>query len=166
MKRIAALLAASALMLSLAACGDFAPDPTDSPDMALDFEYTASTFPGFAASRAYEPLAGAVTAIMLGTSRAGAAEHYTLCSSAEAARIAADGGVALVPQYADIPSGVDQRARRARRAGLLHRRGQRRGQPELRRAKGHFHGPRELLVGLRRRGGHTDTRPAPRAAAP
>ena len=62
MKRIAALLAASALMLSLAACGDFAPDPTDSPDMALDFEYTASTFPDFAASRAYEPLAGAVHA--------------------------------------------------------------------------------------------------------
>ena len=28
MKRIAALLAASALMLALAACGDFAPDPT------------------------------------------------------------------------------------------------------------------------------------------
>lgn len=107
MKKPVALLCAAALMLSLAACGDFAPDPTDSPDMALDFEYTASTFPDFAASRAYEPLAGAVTAIMLGTSRADAAEHYTLCSSAEAARIAADGGVALVPQYADIPSGVD-----------------------------------------------------------
>ena len=78
MKKLTALLAASALMLSLAACGDFAPDPTDAPTAALDYSYTESTFPDVAGSAAYTPLMEAVTAIMLGTTRENAAGYLSL----------------------------------------------------------------------------------------
>ena len=52
MKKLTALLAASALMLSLAACGDFAPDPVETPEVAFDYEYTEETFPSLYAGTA------------------------------------------------------------------------------------------------------------------
>ena len=69
MKKAVSLLAASALMLGLAACGDFAPDPTATPDAALDYEYTRESFPSCTSARPTSPLGEAVTAIMLGTTR-------------------------------------------------------------------------------------------------
>ncbi len=109
MKKLTALLAASALMLSLAACGDFAPDPTDAPTAALDYSYTESTFPDVAGSAAYTPLMEAVTAIMLGTTRENAAEHLNL-GATDAAWDALGGGevgVVVAPEGSSMPSGID-----------------------------------------------------------
>ena len=109
MKKLTALLAASALMLSLAACGDFAPDPTDAPTAALDYSYTESTFPDVAGSAAYTPLMEAVTAIMLGTTRENAAEHLNL-GATDAAWDALSGGevgVVVAPEGSSMPSGID-----------------------------------------------------------
>ena len=60
MKKLISLLTASALMLGLAACGDFAPDPTASQETALDFEYTEESFPEVWAGRSAAPLMEAV----------------------------------------------------------------------------------------------------------
>lgn len=109
MKKLTALLAASALMLSLAACGDFAPDPTDAPTAALDYSYTESTFPDVAGSAAYTPLMEAVTAIMLGTTRENAAGYLSL-GATDAAWDALSGGevgVVVAPEGSSMPSGID-----------------------------------------------------------
>ncbi len=113
MKKAVSLLAASALMLGLAACGDFAPDPTATPDAALDYEYTRESFPELYVSPAYAPLGEAVTAIMLGTTRSEAAGAMTAADSTDAAWAAlADGeaGVVLAPEGSDMPGGVDTAA--------------------------------------------------------
>ena len=109
MKKLTALLAASALMLSLAACGDFAPDPTDAPTAALDYSYTESTFPDVAGSAAYTPLMEAVTAIMLGTTRENAAEHLNLGATDAAWDALGSGevGVVVAPEGSSMPSGID-----------------------------------------------------------
>lgn len=109
MKKITALLTASALMLSLAACGDFAPDPTDAPTAALDYSYTESTFPAVAGSGAYSPLMEAVAAIMLGTGRAEAAEKLSFGTTDAAWHALASGeaGVAVAPEGSSMPSGID-----------------------------------------------------------
>ena len=109
MKKLTALLAASALMLSLAACGDFAPDPTDAPTAALDYSYTESTFPDVAGSAAYTPLMEAVTAIMLGTTRENAAEHLNLGATDAAwdALGSGEAGVVVAPEGSSMPSGID-----------------------------------------------------------
>lgn len=109
MKKLTALLAASALMLSLAACGDFAPDPTDAPTAALDYSYTESTFPYVAGSAAYTPLMEAVTAIMLGTTRENAAEHLNLGATDAAWDALGSGevGVVVAPEGSSMPSGID-----------------------------------------------------------
>lgn len=109
MKKLTALLAASALMLSLAACGDFAPDPTDAPTAALDYSYTESTFPDVAGSAAYTPLMEAVTAIMLGTTRENAAEHLNLGATDAAwdALSGGEAGVVVAPEGSSMPSGID-----------------------------------------------------------
>ena len=109
MKKLTALLAASALMLSLAACGDFAPDPTDAPTAALDYSYTESTFPDVAGSAAYTPLMEAVTAIMLGTTRENAAEHLNLGATDAAWDALGSGevGGVVAPEGSSMPSGID-----------------------------------------------------------
>ena len=112
MKKIPALLTATALMLSLAACGDFAPDPTDAPEVALDYAYTDEDFPSVYGSSAYEPLMEAVAAIMLGTTREDAAEHLTFgaTDAAWAALASGDAGVVIAPEGSSMPSGVDTAA--------------------------------------------------------
>lgn len=112
MKRIPALLTASALLLSLAACGDFAPDPTDAPEAALDYSYTEATFPTVYGSSAYGPLMEAVTAIMLGTTRAEAGEHLNFDSTdvAWGALTSGEAGVVVAPEGSDMPTGVDTAA--------------------------------------------------------
>lgn len=109
MKKLTALLAASALMLSLAACGDFAPDPTDAPTAALDYSYTESTFPDVAGSAAYTPLMEAVTAIMLGTTRENAAGYLSLGATDAAwdALSGGEAGVVVAPEGSSMPSGID-----------------------------------------------------------
>lgn len=109
MKKLTALLAASALMLSLAACGDFAPDPTDAPTAALDYSYTESTFPDVAGSAAYTPLMEAVTAIMLGTTRENAAGYLSLGATDAAWDALGSGkaGVVVAPEGSSMPSGID-----------------------------------------------------------
>ena len=109
MKKLTALLAASALMLSLAACGDFAPDPTDAPTAALDYSYTESTFPDVAGSAAYTPLMEAVTAIMLGTTRENAAGYLSLGATDAAwdALGSGEAGVVVAPEGSSMPSGID-----------------------------------------------------------
>ena len=109
MKKLTALLAASALMLSLAACGDFAPDPTDAPTAALDYSYTESTFPDVAGSAAYTPLMEAVTAIMLGTTRENAADYLSLGATDAAwdALGSGEAGVVVAPEGSSMPSGID-----------------------------------------------------------
>lgn len=109
MKKLTALLAASALMLSLAACGDFAPDPTDAPTAALDYSYTESTFPDVAGSAAYTPLMEAVTAIMLGTTRENAAGYLSLGATDAAwdALGSDEAGVVVAPEGSSMPSGID-----------------------------------------------------------
>ena len=109
MKKLTALLTASALMLSLAACGDFAPDPTETPDVALDYSYTESTFPDIAGSSAYAPLMEAVTAIMLGTTREEAAGHmdFGATDTAWAELAGGEAGVVVAPEGSDMPSGID-----------------------------------------------------------
>ena len=96
-------------MLSLAACGDFAPDPTDAPTAALDYSYTESTFPDVAGSAAYTPLMEAVTAIMLGTTRENAAEHLNLGATDAAWDALGSGevGVVVAPEGSSMPSGID-----------------------------------------------------------
>ena len=109
MKKPVALLCAAALMLSLAACGDFAPDPTAAPDATLDYSYSSGSFPAVAGSSAYEPLTEAVAAIMLGTTRANAARHLSF-GATDAAWAALDSGeadVVVVPEGSSMPSGVD-----------------------------------------------------------
>ena len=109
MKKLTALLAASALMLSLAACGDFAPDPTDAPTAALDYSYTESTFPDVAGSAAYTPLMEAVTAIMRGTTRENAAGYLSLGATDAAwdALGSGEAGVVVAPEGSSMPSGID-----------------------------------------------------------
>lgn len=109
MKKLTALLATSALMLSLAACGDFAPDPTDAPTAALDYSYTESTFPDVAGSAAYTPLMEAVTAIMLGTTRENAAGYLSLGATDAAwdALGSGEAGVVVAPEGSSMPSGID-----------------------------------------------------------
>ena len=109
MKKVLSLLTASALVLTLTACGDFAPDPTEAPEKAMDYEYTESNYPNVYASAAYTPLTEAVTAIMLGTTRERAARHVEtgLSSDAVAAVQSGDAGVALVPAGVTIPAGID-----------------------------------------------------------
>ena len=109
MKKLTALLAASALILSLAACGDFAPDPTDAPTAALDYSYTESTFPDAAGSAAYTPLMEAVTAIMLGTTRENAAGYLSLGATDAAwdALGSGEAGVVVAPEGSSMPSGID-----------------------------------------------------------
>lgn len=109
MKKLTALLAASALMLSLAACGDFAPDPTDAPTAALDYSYTESTFPDVAGSAAYTPLMEAVTAIMLGTTRENAAGYLSLGATDATwdALGSGEAGVVVAPEGSSMPSGID-----------------------------------------------------------
>ena len=109
MKKHIALLCTAAFMLSLAACGDFAPDPTATPNAALDYSYTAETFPSVAGSSAYEPLMEAVAAIMLGTTRENASEHlgFGATDAAWAALESGEAGVVVAPEGSDMPSGVD-----------------------------------------------------------
>ena len=109
MKKLTALLAASALMLSLAACGDFAPDPVETPEVAFDYEYTEETFPSLYAGTAYGPLAEAVAAIMLGTTREEAAESISVgaAGSAWEALGAGEAGVVIATGTEDMPLGVD-----------------------------------------------------------
>lgn len=112
MKKIPALLTATALMLSLAACGDFAPDPTDAPELALDYAYTEEDFPSVYGSGAYEPLMEAVAAIMLGTTREEAAGYLSFgaTDAAWAALASGEAGVVVAPEGNDMPSGVDTAA--------------------------------------------------------
>ena len=109
MKRIVPLLTASALMLSLAACGEFAPDPTEQVSAAQDYAYTEASFPALAGSSAYEPLAEAVAAIMLGTTREEAAPYLSFGSTDGAwdALAAGEAGVVIAPEGSDMPSGLD-----------------------------------------------------------
>ncbi len=109
MKRLPALLTASALMLSLAACGDFAPDPTEAPTAALDYSYTESTFPAVAGSSAYSPLMEAVAAIMLGSTREDAAGRLSLgaTDAAWAALGSGEADVVVAPEGSAMPSGTD-----------------------------------------------------------
>ena len=110
MKKLISLLAASALLLGLAACGDFAPDPVETPELALDYEYTAGTFPALGCSPSYAPLGEAVAAIMLGTTREEGAEAVSWAESSEAAwdALASGGtGVAVAADTGSVPSGVD-----------------------------------------------------------
>ena len=109
MKKLTALLTASALMLSLAACGDFAPDPTDAPEVALDYQYTADTFPEVYASAAYTPMMESVAAIMLGTTRETAGEYLHLGSTGDswAALASGEAGVVVAPEGESMPSGID-----------------------------------------------------------
>ncbi len=109
MKKLFSLLTAGALMLSLAACGDFAPDPTTTPDAALDYEFTAQSYPALYVSGACAPLAEAVTAIMLGTTREEAAGHFTAgaTDAAWAALGAGEAGVVIAPEGSDMPSGIE-----------------------------------------------------------
>ena len=137
MKRIVPLLTASALMLSLAACGEFAPDPTEQVSAAQDYAYTEASFPALAGSSAYEPLAGAVAAIMLGTTREEAAPYLSFGSTDGAwdALAAGEAGVVIAPEGSDMPSGLDHRAHSPRRARVLRGERQRRLRHELRGAR-------------------------------
>ena len=109
MKKPVALLCAAALMLSLAACGDFAPDPTAAPDATLDYSYSSDSFPAVAGSSAYEPLMEAVAAIMLGTTRTNAARHLSFgaTDAAWAALGSGEADVVVAPEGSSMPSGVD-----------------------------------------------------------
>ena len=133
MKKLISLLTASALMLGLSACGDFAPDPTASQETALDFEYTEESFPEVWAGRSAAPLMEAVAAIMLGTGRAEGAERISFAATDEVwGRAGARRGRARRRARGLGNALGDRRgAHLPRRAGLLRRRGRRRG-PELR----------------------------------
>ena len=108
MKRFVSLRAAGAFMLSLAACGDFAPDPTDAPDLALDYSYTEHTFPQLAGSTAYEPLAEAVAAIMLRCSREETGGFLSFGATDGAWASLRDGSadVVIAPEGSDMPAGI------------------------------------------------------------
>lgn len=109
MKKLISLLTASALMLGLAACGDFAPDPTASQETALDFEYTEESFPEVWAGRSAAPLMEAVAAIMLGTGRAEGAERISFAATDEvwAALGRGEAALAVAPEGSEMPSGID-----------------------------------------------------------
>ena len=57
MKRLIPILLTCALALGLAGCGDFAPDPTQTPDAAADYSFDRTNFPALAGGSAQEPLA-------------------------------------------------------------------------------------------------------------
>ena len=97
------------LMLLLTACGDFAPEATVEPTVAAEYTYTGETYPQIYAGAAAGELARAVTAIMLGLDREGAAELVSQSTSAAAweALASAGGGLALAADTWDLPEGVD-----------------------------------------------------------
>ena len=97
------------LMLLLTACGDFAPEATVEPTVAAEYTYTGETYPRIYAGAAAGELARAVTAIMLGLDREGAAELVSQSTSAAAweALASAGGGLALAADTWDLPEGVD-----------------------------------------------------------
>ena len=106
MKKLISLLTASALMLGLAACGDFAPDPTASQETALDFEYTEESFPEVWAGRSAAPLMEAVAAIMLGTGRAEGAERISFAATDEVWAALGRGEAALAVPFTTPETGV------------------------------------------------------------
>ena len=112
MKRLISLCAATALLISLGGCADFAPDPTPTQDTSPGFEYTAENFPALYASAAYTPMAEAVAAIMLGTTREEAAAELSLVSTdgAWAALDSGEAGLVIAPEGSDMPGGIETAA--------------------------------------------------------
>ena len=84
MKRLIPILLTCALALGLAGCGDFAPDPTQTPDAAADYSFDRTNFPALAGGSAQEPLAEAIAAIMLGETREGVADLLSFGNTQEA----------------------------------------------------------------------------------
>ena len=116
--------------------------PVETPELALDYEYTAGTFPALGCSPSYAPLGEAVAAIMLGTTREEGAEAVSWAESSEAAwdALASGGtGVAVAADTGSVPSGVDA-APIARDALVFYVGGrQLGGLAGRRRARGHLH---------------------------
>lgn len=109
MKRLIPILLTCALALGLAGCGDFAPDPTQTPDAAADYSFDRTNFPALAGGSAQEPLAEAIAAIMLGETREGVADLLSFGNTQEAwDRLASsEAGLVLATEPDKLPEDVE-----------------------------------------------------------
>ena len=109
MKRLIPILLTCALALGLAGCGDFAPDPTQTPDAAADYSFDRTNFPALAGGSAQEPLAEAIAAIMLGETREGVADLLSFGNTQEAWDRLASGeaGLVLATEPDKLPEDVE-----------------------------------------------------------
>ena len=109
MKRLIPILLTCALALGLAGCGDFAPDPTQTPDAAADYSFDRTNFPALAGGSAQEPLAEAIAAIMLGETRESASDMLSFGSTGEAwaALESGEAGLVLAAEPDELPEGVE-----------------------------------------------------------
>lgn len=82
MKRLIPILLILALALTLGGCGDFAPDPTETPGTTVEYSFDRSNFPTIAGGEAQRPLAEAIAAIMLGETRESASDMLSFGSTA------------------------------------------------------------------------------------
>ena len=108
MKRLIPILLTCALALGLAGCGDFAPDPTQTPDAAADYSFDRTNFPALAGGSAQEPLAEAIAAIMLGETREGVADLLSFGNTQEAWDRLASGEAGLVLAVFDLAAPLNE----------------------------------------------------------
>ena len=64
MKRHIPILLILALALALGGCGDFAPDPTETPGTTVEYSFDRSNFPTIAGGEAQRPLAEAIACLL------------------------------------------------------------------------------------------------------
>ena len=96
MKILIPILLILALALARGGCGDFAPDPTETPGTTVEYSFDRSNFPTIAGGEAQRPLAEAIAAIMLGETRESAADMLSFGSTGEAWAALESGEAGLV----------------------------------------------------------------------
>ena len=112
MKRLIPILLILALALTLGGCGDFAPDPTETPGTTVEYSFDRSNFPTIAGGEAQRPLAEAIAAIMLGETRESASDMLSFGSTGEAwaALESGEAGLVLAAEPDELPEGVETAA--------------------------------------------------------
>ena len=109
MKRLIPILLILALALALGGCGDFAPDPTETPGTTVEYSFDRSNFQTIAGGEAQRPLAEAIAAIMLGETRESASDMLSFGSTGEAwaALESGEAGLVLAAEPDELPEGVE-----------------------------------------------------------
>lgn len=112
MKRLIPILLILALAQALGGCGDFAPDPTETPGTTVEYSFDRSNFPTIAGGEAQRPLAEAIAAIMLGETRESASDMLSFGSTGEAwaALESGEAGLVLAAEPDELPEGVETAA--------------------------------------------------------